>query len=119
MCTLLAYEAQFIQRLAHLGRSELMAKFQTAFRYIDDLCLINVKNPRDFLSTQQKCSPDNPMWIYPLTVLEIKEETTSFDPKLPECGLSAHFMKVDISLSETASDLYTFKKFDKRRSLPF
>jgi hypothetical protein len=42
---LLSYEIKFIQHLARLGRKDLLLKFQTPFRYIDDLCLINVQNP--------------------------------------------------------------------------
>lgn len=116
---LLAYEVKFMQRLARLGRKDLLAKFQSAYRYIDDLCLINVGNPRDFLSPEQPRTLSNPYWIYPLSVLEIKEETTSFDPYNPTRGISAHFMNVEISVNELFPDLYTYKKFDKRRALPF
>ena len=57
---LLSYEIKFIQRLARLGRIDLFAKFQYAFRYIDDLCLINVQNPRDFLDPNQVRTETNP-----------------------------------------------------------
>jgi hypothetical protein len=116
---LLAYEARFIQCLARLGHKDLLTKFQTAFRYIDDLCFINVPNPRDFLSPSQICSENNPFWIYPLNALEIKEETSAFDPLNQQRGLSAHFMNVEISVNTENNELYTFKKFDKRRALPF
>jgi hypothetical protein len=49
MC-LLFHETKFIQRLARLGRQDLLSKFQHAFWYIDDLCLLNVMNPCDHLS---------------------------------------------------------------------
>lgn len=107
---LLAYEVQFIQRLARLGRKDLLAKFHSAYRYIDDLCLINVGNPRDFLSREQPRTLNNPYWIYPLSVLEIKEETTSFDPLDPTRGITAHFMNVKISISDSVPGLYTYKK---------
>jgi hypothetical protein len=42
---LLSYEAMFIQRLARLGQNDLMIKFQHAYCYIDDVCLLNVQNP--------------------------------------------------------------------------
>jgi hypothetical protein len=116
---LLAYEARFIQRLARLGRKDLLTIFQTAFRYIDDLCFINVQNPRDFLSPSQIRSDNNPFWTYPLNVLEIKEETSTVDPLNQQRGLSAHFMNVEISVNTERNELYTFKKFDKRRALPF
>jgi hypothetical protein len=77
---LAAYEARFILHLVRLGRKDLLNKLQIAFRYIDDLCLINVQNPRDFLSPKQPRIEDNPFWIYPLNVLKIKEETVAFNP---------------------------------------
>ena len=39
---LLSYEIKFIQRLVTLGRRDLLSKFKTPFRYINDLCLLNV-----------------------------------------------------------------------------
>jgi hypothetical protein len=116
---LLSYEIKFIQRLARLGRSDLMAKFQYAFRYIDDLCLLNVQNPRDFLDPHQERTKNNPYWIYPLNVLEIKEETSSFAHNNPNRGISAHFMNVEFSLNEHDTGQFAFRKYDKRRSLPF
>jgi hypothetical protein len=116
---LLLYEIRFIQRLAKLGRCDLLAKFKHAFRYIDDLCLFNVQNPRDFLSPDQLRTDDNPFWIYPLNVLEIKEETTSFSQSSPEKGISAHFMNAEFILNEQNPQQFLYKKYDKRRSLPF
>ena len=69
---LTSYEVKFIQRLATLGRTDLMAKFRHAFRYIDDICLLNVQNPHTFLDPMQPRNENNPFWIYPLHVLEIK-----------------------------------------------
>ena len=91
---LLSYEAKFILRLAKLGHTDLMSKFQYAFRYIDDLCLFNVSTPREFLSPGQVRSLDNPYWIYPLDILEIKEEINVFSDLNPTRGLAAHFMNV-------------------------
>ena len=116
---LLSYEIKFIQRLAKLGRLDLLAKFKHAFRYIDDLCLFNVQNPRDFLSPEQPRTDDNPFWIYPLNVLEIKEETSSFAQNSPQLGISAHFMNAEFILNEHNPELFIYKKYDKRRNLPF
>jgi hypothetical protein len=116
---LASYEIQFIQRLARLGRVDLLSKFKYAFRYIDDLCFINVQNPRDFLSPLQPRTQDNPYWIYPLNVLEIKEETTSFSQETPRKGIHAHFMNVELRVNEANLVLFSFRKFDKRRSLSF
>jgi hypothetical protein len=116
---LLTYEIRFIQRLCRLGRHDLMAQFKFAFRYIDDLCFINSSNPREFLSPQQVRSPDNPFWIYPLNVLEIKEETMAFSQTDSTKGILINFMNVEIAVNESAPELYTFRKYDKRRALPF
>lgn len=116
---LLAYEAKFIIRLAKLGKTDLMIRFQSAFRYIDDLFLINVGNPRDFLSPQELCSYNNPYWIYPLTVLQIKEETSKYDSEHPTRGIEANFMNMTISVNTVYPEMYQCRKYDKRRNLPF
>jgi hypothetical protein len=116
---LLSYEIKFIQRLARLGRCDLLTKFKHAFRYIDDLCLFNVQNPRDFLSPDQVRTDDNPFWIYPLNVLEIKEETSSFSQSAPEKGISAHFLNAEFILNEENLQKFVYRKYDKRRGLPF
>ena len=97
---LLSYEIKFIQHLAKLGRVDLLAKFNHAFRYIDDLCLFNVQNPHDFLSPNQLRTNNNPFWIYPLNVLEIKEEVTAFSHNIPEKGILAYFMNAEFILNE-------------------
>jgi hypothetical protein len=116
---LLSYETKFIQRLAKFGRADLLAKFRYAFRYIDDLCFINIGNPRDFLSPLQPRTKDNPYWIYPLDVLEIKEETIAFSLTVPGKGILAHFMNAEFQANEELPTLFSFRKFDKRRNLPF
>ena len=116
---LLAYEAKFIMRLAKLERKDLLSKFQSIFRYIDDLCLINVQNPQQFLSPEQSWMESNPFYIYPLNVLEIKEETSTHDPENLVSDISAHFMNVEIKVNTTLPDAYTFRKYDKKRALPF
>ena len=116
---LLVYESRFIMRLAKLQRPDLMQKFKNAYRYIDDLCLINVTCPREFLSPSQPRADSNPWWIYPLHVLEIKEETTSSASDNPACNTEAHFMNVVVTIHDHDSGRYSFTKFDKRRTLPF
>jgi hypothetical protein len=116
---LLSYEIQFIQRLARLGRADLMSKFKSSFRYIDDLFFINIENPRNFLDPQQPRVQDNPFWIYPLGVLEIKEETTEFSTTHPGKGIKAHFMNAELHINELDPCSYNLRKFDKRRDLPF
>jgi hypothetical protein len=57
---LLFYEITFIQRLVTLQRHDLLSKFQYVYRYIDDLCWINVGNPQEFLNPTQPRTPQNP-----------------------------------------------------------
>ena len=116
---LVAYETQFIQRLARLGRHDLMEKFRFAFRYIDDLCLVNTSTPRLFLSPTQDRTEHNPYWIYPLGILEIKEETTSFSESSHTKRIAANFINIQITINETDPGRYLLYKYDKRRKLPF
>ena len=116
---LLYYEVTFIMRLARLGRSDLLSKFQSAFRYIDDLCWLNTGKPTEFLNPLEPRTPNNPMWVYPLDVLEIKPEVALFSAADPSRGITAHFMNLEIALSENQPGVYDTCKFDKRRGLPF
>jgi len=116
---LMHYEIMFIQRLARLGRTDLLEKFRYAFRYIDDLCWLNVSNPMEFLSPQQERTVDNPYWIYPLDVLEIKPEVSQYSTSDPTRGIIANFMNLQISIDDNDSGLYSTQKYDKRRTLPF
>lgn len=116
---LLHYEIGFIQRLARLGRTDLMQKFRFAFRYIDDLCWVNTAAPMDFLSPQQARLESNPYWIYPLNVLEIKSEVSKYSQLDPLKGILANFMNLEIRVSESEPTAYRIRKFDKRRTLPF
>jgi hypothetical protein len=116
---LMTYEVQFIQRLARLGWKDLLSKFQYAFRYIDDICWLNVGESQNFLSPTQPRTADNPYWIYPLEVLEIKPEVTAYTTDTPLHGISAHFMNVQFDLDLVQLHLFSLKKFDKWRALPF
>jgi hypothetical protein len=73
-----------------------MEKFQFVFRYIDDICWLNVGNPQDFLSPAQPRTDNNPFWIYLLEVLEIKPEVTTYDSSNPLRRISANFMNVTL-----------------------
>ena len=116
---LMSYEIKFIQRLAKLGRTDIMAKFSHAFRYIDDLCWINVGNAQLFLDPTQPRTMENPYWIYPLHILEIKTEVSNFSVTNHGYGVIAHFMNVLLSISNEDNGIYTLQKYDKRRDLPF
>ena len=118
---LMFYEVQFIRRLVRLGQRDLLSQFKFAYRYIDDLCWINSKNPQMFLSPEQERTPDNPYWVYPLNVLDIKCEVSAFAQSEPDRGIHAHFMNLDISITrfDTQPNNFQLCKYDKRRDLPF
>jgi hypothetical protein len=62
---------------------------------------------------------DNPYWIYPLHILEIKTEVSNFSLNNPGFGIIAHFINVLVSISDENSGVFTLQKYDKRRDLPF
>jgi len=108
-----------MQRLTKLGRVDIMKIFTSTFRYIDELCCINIPNPRIFLSPTQVWSQDNPFWIYPLNVLEIKCEVVQYSKANPKQGILANFMNLQIQLSEEQPNKYCIRKYNKRREFPF
>ena len=110
---LLYYELTFVMRIAKLGRVDLMAKFQSAFRYIDDLYWLNVGNPREFLCPSEPRLESNPIWVYLLNVLEIKYKVSKFAVSDSACSIKAHFMILEIELYEHQPGAYETCKFDK------
>jgi hypothetical protein len=116
---LLSYEVRFIQRLQSLGCIDLMKKFQFSFRYIDAICWLNVRNPYDFVSPTQPRNDNNPFWIYPLHILEIKPEISVYDSVDLTRGISANFMNITIDINTNQPSAYSIRKYDKRHSLPF
>ena len=116
---LMSYEIRFIQRLARLGKTDIMRKFKNAYRYIDDLCWVNSGNAQIFLDPLQPRTSSNPFWIYPLHILEIKTEVSCFSKDNPTHGIQAHFMNALVSISNEIHGRFTLQKFDKRRDLPF
>jgi hypothetical protein len=115
----LQYEASFITRLARLGRTDLIKRFQHSFRYIDDLCILNNGDISQFLDPNADRVSTNPYWIYPLGIVEIKNEIDRFSATFPQRGTSAHFMNMHISIINEVDGVFRTHKFDKRRNLPF
>ena len=115
----LQYEVSFISRLAKLGRIDLMKRFSYAFRYIDDLCIMNNGDILQFLDINSERVASNPFWIYPLGIVEIKQEIDRFSARFPQRGTSAHFMNMQISVINETDGRFRTHKFDKRRNLPF
>jgi len=71
------------------------------------------------LDPNQPRIPNNPFWIYPLDVLEIKCEITTYAKDALFRGIHAHFMNLELYIKDDNSGLYRTTKFDKRRNLPF
>ena len=59
-----------------------MVAFKFSFRYIDDLAFINNHFIFKFLNPDQPCVKDNPLWIYPLHIIQLKH-TNQFIYGLP------------------------------------
>ena len=91
----------------------MMYKFKSAYTYIDDLCWINTCTPMEFLSLEQLRTPENPFWIYPLDVLEIKSEVSKFDENDPFKGIQAHFVNLEISVTDPHNGTFVTYKYDK------
>lgn len=74
----------------------------------------------EFLCPKQPRTPENPYWIYPLDILEIKTETVQgYANDDPTRGISAHFMNAQVDIKMDNSGQYFLSKYDKRRALPF
>jgi hypothetical protein len=117
---LLSYEVNFIQRLARLGKLRSCPNsYMHAFRYIDDLCWLNVGEANIFLNPKQRRHKNNPFWIYPLDIIEIKIEVSQFSLYFPQSSIKTHFMNVLISIKDEKSRMFVMQKFDKRHELPF
>lgn len=115
----MTYEIRFLLRLAALGRYDLMHHFQACFRYIDDLCVLNNETIHLFLQPEALRTSDNPFWIYPLGIVEIKIELDKHKPNQPFSGTKGHFLNVQLEITDTETGEFISTKHDKRRSLPF
>ena len=115
----LYYGANFITRLGKLGRTDLMKRFRSSFRYIDDLCVLNNGDISQFFNPNSERVLSNPYWIYPLGIVEIKSEIDRFSTLFPQRGTNAHFMNIQISIINEVEGVFRTHKFDKRRNLPF
>jgi hypothetical protein len=88
----LFYECQFIMRLTKLGRTNIINIFIYATRYMDDICLINVGNSNLFLDPYNPRMEDNPFYIYPLDIMQIKSQVIKYDANLLSKRIKANFM---------------------------
>lgn len=113
----MAYEFRFISRLLKLRRFDLLKLFEHAYRYIDDICILNTPDVDIFLDPKQDRTPDNPWWIYPLNIVEIKSEMTSTIPGYPEWGTDAHFLSIHIMMTDTELGAFNIEMYDKSEEL--
>lgn len=113
------YEIQFFIRLAKLGLYFHMSSFLHAYRYIDDLCVLNHPEVLKFLQPLSPRLPTCPFWIYPLPIVEIQTELDATREDLPDWGLAGHFLNVKIEITNFTLGIYQSTKFDKRRLLLF
>lgn len=72
----MSYEIKFIQRLARLVHTSIMAQIAYAFKYIDDLCWLNASNAKIFFGPTQPRMISNLYWIYPPRIIDIKMKVT-------------------------------------------
>lgn len=80
----MAYEIQFVTRLVRLGLYGLLPRLEHTYQYIDDICALNNQEFTRFLDPDQPRVSDNPWWIYPLDLVEIKSEISESVPGYPD-----------------------------------
>ena len=66
------FEINFIKRLSKFSMFQELKAFKLSFRYIDDLAFINNRFIANFLNENEPCTNDNPKWIYPLHIIQLK-----------------------------------------------
>ena len=122
---LLYYEWQFIERLVRLEQYHLLPLFQFWFRYIDDLRCINNPIIGQFLDPEQPRLAENPYWIYPLDILEIKPTVEAFIPstfwgEAVELGILTSFLHFECNiLRPGVPGGYEYRRRDKSTALGF
>lgn len=113
----MAYKIHFISRLILLRHFDLLDIFEQAYRYIDDIYILNALCMDRFLDQEQDRTPNNPWWIYPLHLVEIKLEMTITRPEHPDWGTNAHFLSMRIVIMDI--DLGFFKTKNMTRGEHF
>lgn len=114
-----AYEIQFMMRLAKLGLYIHMSSFKFAYHYIDNLCMLN--NP-DILKLLQSSTPGMLLAHFGFTPCQLQKFRQKLDimrDQWSEWGLVGNFLNVKIEITNFALGLYQSTKFDKCPLLPF
>ena len=134
---LLMYEFQFVDRLAKLERFDLLSLFKYWFRYIDDLSLFNGPPFQWFFNPLTPRTDTNPYWIYPLDIVSMKVEITTYFPQYYTSdiylnfvdswhgqtltiGRAAHYLNFHIHIDTPGEpNGYTITRYVKKRDLKF
>ena len=125
---LLFYEWGFFTRLIALCRFDILADFRHFYRYVDDLFIANMLTLSKFFDPSQRRTSDNPFWIYPLDILEIKPElvsriadTTGDETLDTLAGSAVNYLSFTLTLDRPGDpkSTYTLVRYVKRRELPF
>ena len=120
---LLYYEWHFVERLVRLEQFQLLPLFVHWFRYIDDLRAINNPIIEWFLDPTQPRLPENPYWIYPLHILDIKPTVDSFIAgsywgQAVQLGVATTFLHFECRVLEPGTPGgYEFCRHDKTAAL--
>lgn len=116
----MAYEICFISRLILLRRFDLLDIFEQAYRYNDDICVLNAPSIDKFLDPDQDRSSDNPWWIYPLGLMEIKPEITSTRFENPNWGIDVHFLSIRVMIFDIIVGSYIYdRKIRQKENVSF
>jgi hypothetical protein len=113
------YESTFILRLATLKRQDLLPLFKHCHRYIDDLGVFNNPQIRSFLNPNANRAEDNPYWIYPLPLVEIKECIAKEKDLINGQKLITAINFLNLSLELKGNGSFLLQPYDKTQELPF
>lgn len=72
-----------------------------------------------FLDPGQDRFANNPLWIYPLGLVEIEPKMTVTLPENSSWVTDAHFLSIRIIIFDTTLGSFHTEKYDKRKSLLF
>ena len=116
------YEYTFIHRLIRLQFYHLLHFFAHWFRYIDDLHWVNGAPYQLFMNPSAACTDDNPYWIYPLHILNIKPEVLDWLHSATgewKPGIKCNYLNFTLTVLDHETGSFSLTRYVKRRELPF
>ena len=120
------FEYQHVERSLRLGAYSIAAASMHRYRYQDDIASVNAPTTAIQIDSSQPQSEHNPLWIYPLHLLNIKE--TMVDPPKPVVSNVTVFNIIQqITFLSTRVTIYLVQgqlklnliKYNKMEELPF